>query len=415
MSDRLTRRRLLAAVGATTTLGAGCTARKNQQSALSADPPEELHVAPNGSDFNPGTPEAPLKHIQAALEMAEPGTTVTLAPGEYRESVITQTDGEPEAPITITGTPEAVIRPPTGSHHCLYIKHHHIHVTGITLNGLTEPEKRLEDHEAYADNIAWITAVDRALAGVEYLDGVVFEPARIGNTAKAMVQTARIRNASIGNFKLIGPAGVRYDERVENPEVGHVGEIVYIGSPEPNRGVFKYGYTDIDRTQNVRIHHIDNSEGYRHAEFADIKLGCTNITVEYCTSRNSGYSTEDTSWPMVVLGGNECTVRWNDFDTGPIGFLIGAWVPSGDIDGTKWASNNEIYGNRLANFSKEVFRARTLGDLVSVGMEGQAIVCGNKIENSRGDNQTLATEACPVDIPTTDTIGHLGGDSPHAE
>lgn len=414
MPDRLTRRRLLATLGATTSGVAGCTSTSSQQSALSTENTDELFVSPEGSDFNPGTSTAPLKHIQAALEFAGPGTTVRLAPGEYRESVLTQTDGEPDAPIKITGPPEAVIRPPPGSHDCMYIKHHHTHVTGITLDGLTEPEKRLEDHEAYADNIVWITSVDRALDGVEYLRGVVFEPSRIGNTAKAMVQTARVRNASIGNFEVIGPAGVRYDDRVENTEVGHVGEIVYVGSPEPDRGVFKYGYTTVDRTQNVRIHHIDNSEGYRHAEFADIKLGCTDITVEYCTSRNSGHSSEKAPWPMVNLGGNDCTIRWNDFASGPTGFQVASWVPTGDIDGTEWAKNNAIYGNRLADFSDQVFRFPDSGDSVSLGSEAQRILCGNTIEGPNAADYDYASGACSADVPTTKTIGHLGGESPYS-
>lgn len=412
MADRLTRRRLLATVGATSCMTAGCLSVTSGQSTLYEGNTDELHVAPTGSDFNPGTEDAPLEHIEAALDLAEPGTTITLAPGEYRESIITKTDGEPDAPITITGPPEAVIRPPQGSHHCIYIKHHHTHVRGITFNGLADPDKRLEDHEAYADNIAWITSVDRSLNDVKYLRGVVFEPSRIGNTAKAMIQTARVRNVSIGNFKLIGPAGVRYDERVENTETGHVGEIVYVGSPENNRGVFKYGYDTIDRTQNVRIHHIDNSDGYRHAEFADIKLGSTDITVEYCTSRNSGYSSEDVLWPMVNLGGNDCTIRWNDFADGPTGFQIGAWVPTREIDAREWAKNNAIYGNRLANFSDNVFRFPTAGDLFSVGPQAQRLICGNNIEGSNAAGVAPATESCPADVPTTNDIGHLGGDSP---
>lgn len=414
MHEKVSRRRMVAAIGSASMLVSGCTAR-GASPLVNAATDEELFVSPEGSDFNPGTAAAPLEHIETALDIATPGTTIRLRPGEYRESVHTKTDGEPDAPITITGPPEAVIRAPPGNHDCVYVNHHHTHITGITIDGLLEPAKELQDHNAYADNAVWITPKDRAMEGVEFLRGVVCEPSRVGNSAKALIQTSNVRDISIGNFTVIGPPGVRYDDRVDNTEEGHVGEIVYVGQPETERNSFKYRYPRLDRTSNVRIHHIDNSAGYRHAEFADIKLGCTDVVVEYCTSRNSSHSSENSTWPMINLAGNNCTIRWNDFADGSVAFNISAWVPSGDIDGTEWGRNNSIYGNRLSNFSKEVFRARTGGDIVSVGLDGQEVICGNTIEDSAGENYDSGTSSCPTTLPTSETIGHLGGDSPHSE
>lgn len=51
---------------------------------------KELYVdcmGENASDTNPGTKEAPFKTIQAAANVATPGTHVWIAPGEYRECV----------------------------------------------------------------------------------------------------------------------------------------------------------------------------------------------------------------------------------------------------------------------------------------------------------------------------------------
>lgn len=50
----------------------------------------EIHVNnshPNASDDNDGTPDKPLKTINAAAQIAEPGTRVLIHRGVYRETV----------------------------------------------------------------------------------------------------------------------------------------------------------------------------------------------------------------------------------------------------------------------------------------------------------------------------------------
>jgi alpha-L-arabinofuranosidase len=47
----------------------------------------EFHVATHGSDTNPGTKEAPFRTIQRAAELAQPGDTITVHEGIYRERV----------------------------------------------------------------------------------------------------------------------------------------------------------------------------------------------------------------------------------------------------------------------------------------------------------------------------------------
>ncbi len=47
----------------------------------------EYHVAKDGNDRNPGTPLAPLRTIQRAADLAQPGDTVTVHRGLYRERV----------------------------------------------------------------------------------------------------------------------------------------------------------------------------------------------------------------------------------------------------------------------------------------------------------------------------------------
>ena len=56
----------------------------------------ELHVAKNGNDSNPGTVAAPFRHIQKAADLAQPGDTVTVHEGVYRERVNPPRGGESE-------------------------------------------------------------------------------------------------------------------------------------------------------------------------------------------------------------------------------------------------------------------------------------------------------------------------------
>lgn len=57
----------------------------------------ELHVSLQGDDAHPGTEAAPLRTIQRAAELAQPGDTVTVHEGVYRERVNPPRGGESDA------------------------------------------------------------------------------------------------------------------------------------------------------------------------------------------------------------------------------------------------------------------------------------------------------------------------------
>ena len=57
----------------------------------------EIHVAANGRDANPGTPAAPLRTIQRAADLAQPGDVVTVHAGVYRERISPPRGGESDA------------------------------------------------------------------------------------------------------------------------------------------------------------------------------------------------------------------------------------------------------------------------------------------------------------------------------
>ena len=57
----------------------------------------ELHVALQGNDANPGTRAAPLRTIQRAATLAQPGDVVTVHEGVYRERINPPRGGESDA------------------------------------------------------------------------------------------------------------------------------------------------------------------------------------------------------------------------------------------------------------------------------------------------------------------------------
>ncbi|MCX6876238.1 MAG: right-handed parallel beta-helix repeat-containing protein [Verrucomicrobia bacterium] len=54
----------------------------------------DLNVAPDGNDTNPATPAAPLRTIQAAAKLAQPGDVITVQAGVYRERISPPRGGE---------------------------------------------------------------------------------------------------------------------------------------------------------------------------------------------------------------------------------------------------------------------------------------------------------------------------------
>lgn len=65
---------------------------------------KDFFVSPKGDDKNPGTEQAPWKTIAFAAQKANPGDTVKIAPGLYREQIVFKRSGKKGAPITFEGT-----------------------------------------------------------------------------------------------------------------------------------------------------------------------------------------------------------------------------------------------------------------------------------------------------------------------
>ena len=59
----------------------------------------------SAADDNPGTVEKPCRHIQAAVDKVQPGDTITVHAGTYREYINWETPGLPGKRITLQSAP----------------------------------------------------------------------------------------------------------------------------------------------------------------------------------------------------------------------------------------------------------------------------------------------------------------------
>lgn len=364
----------------------------------------DIWVAPDGSGGD-GSRSSPFTSVREAFGAVEPGETVFLQSGEYRLNGVTQGGGEPGAPVEITGPRDAILRARDRTGSVLDIVHSHVHLTGTTVDGLIDPGRRWETPDAWIDTLIGVSPGPRyEQDGVDYLEDVVVEPHAMRNSGSLFVQLERTRDASIGNFEVTGPAGAEFHPEMTDPVESHVGHLIEIGASTKTIAEYK-PWDGIDRTRNVRIHHVDNSAGYHHSSFANVWLGAEAVTVEYCTDRNAGNETTGKETVAAVkLGANNCTIRGNDFADARQGIEFGAWTPKDVADATNWARNNDVYANRIQRLSRAPFL------FSDTSPSAQRTFCDNRLVGIEG-NYDYATGECPTDVPPVDGIGHTAGRS----
>jgi hypothetical protein len=371
-------------------------------SAVVESPPTErsrdvYYVSPGGSTDGTGSRDDPLRSIQHALEFAEPGETVHVLPGRYRERVATVRAGEPDAPITITGPPDAVYVGGGQSHspEPMKIRHSHVHVTGLTFDGLQNPDAP-DSLDSYAGSNLTVDPQTRWRGDgpPPTVTDVKLLPHAVGNTTGPCVHVFFGERIEIGEFRLLGPAGVAH---FKFDEPGHDGEVVYVGTSEGGWEGRWDGH--VDRTRDVHIHHIDASAGHAHAELADAKPGTRDVLVEYCTSVGSVGGQ-----PGIHLGGADGVARWNRIeDSESNGVTIGNWGVETDR-APDAATGSAVYGNHVSGSARQ-----SIGFTRDASPDEQRVLCGNDVEAPAGGDPT---KTCPADLPSGDGVGHLGGESP---
>lgn len=372
--------------------------------------PITVYVSNNGSTAGRGTADDPLISIQHALEQVKPGDTVRVKPGRYLQPVQTVRGGTAGHPITITGPPDAVFN----ADGPFEINHSHVHLRGLTFDGLYQPSSP-DDPESYSESILQINESfherikrgehsPESVSEENYLQNVVVKPHAVGNCRADFIKVHWSKNVEISEFKVIGPAGVKF---LKGDAAGHNSEIIYLGNA-PSKG------WPPDLTRNIHVHHIDNSAGYPHSELVDCKTGTSDVTIEYCTDAGGSVEaiTDDSNTGAIHIGGNDITVRWNILSGGAQdGIDIGSHIavsgapPDAYSDG---GTNNTIYGNRLLDNRGMAVQFSYPNDQ---GEDEQRAICGNEYN---GPTHGSPDKKCPDGLPEGDGIGDLGGDSPWA-
>src|SRR5689334_15496038 len=83
----------------------------------------------------------PSDSILDALRRAQPGDTIILADGLYKQDVITDHSGQPGAPITLTGSRRAIIAG-AGEARIIQVFHPYITLDGFTVDGAASGSQR---------------------------------------------------------------------------------------------------------------------------------------------------------------------------------------------------------------------------------------------------------------------------------
>jgi hypothetical protein len=208
-----------------------------------------LHVDPAGTDSGDGSAAAPMRTIQAALDKAEPGTLISLAPGVYREELTTVRAGAPGAPITIkgpeTGTDRAGRYRATlyGTGRIVSIDHSYYTLDGFTIDGQealagTTFPTDITAMDVFKDGVAGKVADGRLVyvgAGdkTHDLTGITLSNMFLNGAGGECVRMRNNAHDNVVTDSVIQYCGLFGKGSGEKRAVYHNGEGVYIGT-SPN-------------------------------------------------------------------------------------------------------------------------------------------------------------------------------------
>ena len=337
-------------------------------------------INPEGSNKNDGlSPSTPLRFIQRAVDIAQPGDTIHLAPGHYRQDIQSVRAGTEGAPIKITGPQSAVVHG-VASNRMVQIHHDYITLEGFTLDGLREGDDP-ERMGAYRDKLLYVISYEPR-DGVNHLRvlGMTFKNA--GEECVRLRYFAQHNEIAYSRFENCGVKDFKFGDS------GVVGEAIYVGTSSKQWDDGKNMTVEPDQGSYNWIHHnVMNTQGN---ECVEAKEGTSHNIIEH----NICFGQLDVNSGGIVSRGFENIIRYNE-----IYGNVGAGVRLGGhmVDGIQYGVNNHVYGNKI--YGNE------FGGIKFV-IEGQGTVCGNVMYdhvngNAVGDNagDIDPTSACSGELP----------------
>jgi hypothetical protein len=304
-------------------------------------------VAPFGGTAGSGSRSDPFHTIQRALENANPGDTIELAPGHYFQDIKTVRSGQPGRPIIIRGGHEAVVSG-AGANRIVEINHDYIELHGFTIDGRHSPA---ESKNSYRDKLIYAVG-NRPGDGVTGLRIIRMKLRNAGGECVRLRYQAQRNEIAHSLIENCGVYDFVYDDGGKN------GEGVYIGTAPEQLG--KRGVPDasVDRSNANWIHH--NTFNTRGNECVDIKEGSSGNIVEHnrCTGQRDKKS-----------AGLDSRGSGNTFRHNVVYGNRGAGIRLGGDEKDDGVGNN-AYSNTL--------RDNEVGSLkVQRGPQGK--ICGNRI------------------------------------
>lgn len=314
---------------------------------------KQYYVNPSGSDSNNGlSSDKPFKTIQKAVGLAEAGNTINLAPGIYKQDVLTKRNGTQAAPITITGPGAAIVKG-GGRSRVFEINHDYITLTGFTLDGLSgSPTSK----SGYRDKLVYALGKETR-AGVTGLKIVHMTIQNAGGECIRLRYFAQNNEIAYNEIRNCGVRDFVFNDGGKN------GEGVYIGTAPEQLLDGKNPTADPDQSNSNWVHH--NNFNTKGNECVDIKESSTQNIVEYnnCTGQ-----LDPESGGMDSRGGSN-TFRYNEiYGNKGAGVRLG-----GDTVGIN--INNNVYSNTI--------RDNKSGG-IKIMKTPQGKICGNIMLNNVG-------------------------------
>jgi hypothetical protein len=241
----------------------------------------QYYVSMAGDDANSGlTPESSFRSIQKAVDLAQPGDVVNLAPGTYLQDVISRRSGAPTAPIVLTGPADTVVKG-GGRSHIVEINHDYITLDGFTIDGLWGAPSSMD---GYRDKLLYVIG-KTPLDGVTGLRVLNMSFKNAGGECMRLRYFAQHNEVAHSSFQGCGVHDFRFNAGGKN------GEGIYIGTAPEQLADGRNPTSDPDQSNDNWIHH--NTFDTQGNECVDIKEASSGNLVEYnsCTGQkdpNSG-------------------------------------------------------------------------------------------------------------------------------